>query len=86
MRPFGSGTKRPKSKQEKEHALSLADKEKFWAAQAASLGIRWDKPWDAVLDESDKPIYRWFKGAKLNTAYNVGLWSVVYGLPSYLTP
>ena len=40
----------------------------FWAAAAED--IDWVKTWDQVLDESEKPVYRWFKGAEVNTCYN----------------
>ena len=45
-----------------------ADPEGFWAKEAET--IDWYKKWDKVLDDSEKPIYRWFKGASVNTAYN----------------
>src|SRR4051812_34473416 len=44
------------------------DYEGFWAEQADAL--HWDQKWDTVLDESDKPFYKWFVGGKLNVAYN----------------
>ncbi len=44
------------------------DPEGFWANEAET--IDWYKKWDAVLDSSQAPIYRWFKGAQVNTAYN----------------
>ncbi len=44
------------------------DPKAFWA-NAAEL-IDWDKKWDEVLDESNPPFYRWFKGGVLNTCYN----------------
>ena len=47
---------------------SLADPEGFWGD--AAKAIDWDKPWDRVLDQSNPPFYRWFKGARLNTCYN----------------
>ena len=47
---------------------SLADPEGFWGD--AAKAIDWDKPWDRVLDTSNPPFYRWFKGARLNTCYN----------------
>ncbi|MEJ2529448.1 MAG: propionyl-CoA synthetase [Gammaproteobacteria bacterium] len=53
---------------EKEYARSMEDPEGFWADAAA--GIDWYKPWDKVLDDSNKPFYRWFRGAELNTCYN----------------
>jgi propionyl-CoA synthetase len=50
------------------HARSLADPSGFWGAAAA--GIDWIKTWDIVLDGSNPPYYRWFKGGVLNTCYN----------------
>ena len=47
---------------------SMQDPSAFWA-EAAGL-IDWDRPWDQVLDDSNPPFYRWFKGARLNTCYN----------------
>jgi propionyl-CoA synthetase len=32
--------------------------------------VHWYKKWDKVLDDSNKPFYRWFKGGEINTAYN----------------
>src|SRR5882724_13440267 len=50
------------------HARSLSDPEGFWAEQAAAIdGTR---RWDKVLDASNRPFYRWFAGAELNTCYN----------------
>ena len=40
----------------------------FWAEQAEKFA--WFKEWDQVLDESNKPFYRWFVGGKTNIAYN----------------
>ncbi|MBM3486472.1 MAG: propionyl-CoA synthetase [Alphaproteobacteria bacterium] len=50
------------------YARSLAAPEAFWAD--AARAIEWDRPWDAVLDETRKPFYRWFRGGKLNTCHN----------------
>ncbi len=47
---------------------SLEQPEEFWAEAAAA--IDWDKGWDRVLDDSRKPFYRWFPGARLNTCWN----------------
>ena len=47
---------------------SIEDPEGFWAKAAED--IHWDKKWDKVLDDSDKPVYRWFAGGQLNTCYN----------------
>jgi len=32
--------------------------------------LTWDKYWDEVLDTSDAPCFKWFKGGKLNASYN----------------
>ncbi|NTV53977.1 MAG: propionyl-CoA synthetase, partial [Syntrophaceae bacterium] len=47
---------------------SIKDPNGFWgdAAQA----ITWDKKWDKVLDDSNKPFYRWFTGGEMNTCFN----------------
>src|SRR5690348_4776438 len=50
------------------HRRSLVDREGFWAE--AAQAIDWDKRWDAVLDASRPPFYRWFKGGRLNTCFN----------------
>lgn len=44
------------------------DPTQFWA-EAAEL-IDWEQKWETVLDDSDPPFYRWFKGGILNTCYN----------------
>jgi propionyl-CoA synthetase len=50
------------------YQLSIDDPETFWGN--AAKDIDWDKPWDKVLDDSNIPFYRWFKGGMLNTCYN----------------
>ena len=50
------------------HARSIGDPEAFWGAIAED--VHWYKRWDAVLDDSNKPFYRWFTGAQVNTCYN----------------
>ncbi|PLY15744.1 MAG: propionyl-CoA synthetase [Sedimenticola sp.] len=50
------------------YARSMDDPEGFWGDAAAD--IDWYKPWDKVLDSSNKPFYRWFSGGELNTCYN----------------
>jgi propionyl-CoA synthetase len=50
------------------YARSMEDPEGFWGDAAAD--IDWYKPWDKVLDDSNKPFYRWFAGGELNTCYN----------------
>lgn len=40
----------------------------FWEKMANEL--HWFQKWDKVLDDSNKPFYKWFVGAKTNIAYN----------------
>lgn len=47
---------------------SLTDREGFWASEAKKLG--WFKKWDKVLDDSQKPFYKWFTGGKTNIIHN----------------
>jgi len=44
------------------------DLEGFWAAQAEEF--EWHQKWDKVLDDSEKPFYKWFVGGKTNLVYN----------------
>jgi len=44
------------------------DLEGFWARRADELD--WFKKWDKVLDESQKPFYKWFVGGKTNIVLN----------------
>jgi len=50
------------------YARSMEDPDGFWGEAAGD--ISWSKPWDQVLDASNKPFYRWYQGAELNTCYN----------------
>ncbi|MBN2232651.1 MAG: propionyl-CoA synthetase [Deltaproteobacteria bacterium] len=47
---------------------SIEDPEGFWGEAGAD--IQWSKKWDKVLDDGNKPFYRWFVGGELNTCYN----------------
>ena len=49
-------------------ARSLRDPEGFWGEAAEA--IDWERKWDKVLDDSNKPFYRWFTGGIVNTCYN----------------
>ncbi len=40
----------------------------FWAERAREL--EWFRPWDTVLDDSQKPFYKWFVGGKVNIVHN----------------
>ena len=44
------------------------DLEGYWARRASEL--EWYKKWDKVLDESNKPFYKWFVGGKTNIVLN----------------
>lgn len=48
---------------------ALADPLGFWDSKAKEL-IDWYEPYDQVLDDSDKPFYKWFTGGKINVAHN----------------
>jgi len=50
------------------HEKSIQDPEVFWGPIAEDCF--WYKRWDKVLDDSNKPFYRWFAGATTNTCYN----------------
>ncbi len=57
---------------------SINDPEKFWGSIAKDC--HWYKKWDKVLDNSNKPFYRWFTGGKMNTCYNAVDFHVDNGL------
>src|SRR3989339_836194 len=44
------------------------DLEGYWARRAREL--EWFQPWTKVLDESNKPFYKWFVGGKTNIVLN----------------
>ncbi len=41
---------------------ALDDPQGFWAKEAEEL--EWYRKWDKVLDDSRKPLYKWFAGAQ----------------------
>jgi len=47
---------------------SINDPVGFWGEAAECC--HWYKKWDKVLDDSNKPFYRWFTGGEINTCYN----------------
>ncbi len=49
-------------------AQADADPQAFWAERANELG--WYKKWDKVLNESNKPYFKWFEGGKTNIVHN----------------
>jgi propionyl-CoA synthetase len=50
------------------HKQSISDPAGFWGPIAQDC--HWYKKWDTVLDDSNKPFYRWFAGGETNTCYN----------------
>jgi len=44
------------------------DLQGFWADEASEL--EWFQKWDKVLDDSNKPFFKWFVGAKTNIVHN----------------
>ncbi|MCI1190991.1 acetate--CoA ligase [Calidifontimicrobium sp. SYSU G02091] len=46
-----------------------ADYEGYWAGLAREL-ISWKKPFTQVLDESNRPFFKWFADGTLNASYN----------------
>jgi acetyl-CoA synthetase len=47
---------------------SIEDREGFWGTEARNL--EWFRKWDKVLDDSNKPFYKWFVGGKINIVHN----------------
>jgi len=50
------------------HAKSINNPNEFWGKEAEELF--WYKKWDKVLDDSNPPFYRWFKGGETNLCFN----------------
>ncbi|MBJ7417659.1 MAG: hypothetical protein JHC88_19765, partial [Niveispirillum sp.] len=50
------------------HERSLSDPAGFWAD--AARAIDWDVFPTTILDDSDKPFYRWYRGGQLNICHN----------------
>jgi acetyl-CoA synthetase len=50
------------------HAWSVEHNQEFWTDMANRL--EWYEPWDQVLDDTNKPFYKWFTGAKFNIIHN----------------
>ncbi|AKG38827.1 3-hydroxypropionyl-CoA synthetase [Infirmifilum uzonense] len=47
---------------------ALENPEQFWDEKARAL--EWFKIWEKVLDDSQKPFFRWFVGGLINASYN----------------
>ncbi|MEY4980276.1 MAG: Acetyl-coenzyme synthetase [Pseudomonadota bacterium] len=50
-------------------AEAEADFEGFWGKRALET-LTWHKPFTKVLDESNKPFYKWFEDGELNASFN----------------
>jgi acetyl-CoA synthetase len=55
-------------KLKREREKSLKNPQEFWAEKAKA--IDWFRKWDKVLDDSNKPFYKWFPGGILNISHN----------------
>lgn len=53
---------------QQEYIESIENPSAYWAKAAEAC--HWYKPCDKVLDDSNKPFYKWFKGGITNTCYN----------------
>jgi acetyl-CoA synthetase len=53
---------------DKLYKYSIENREQFWAEEAENL--EWFKKWDKVLDDSEKPFYKWYVGGKINIVHN----------------
>ena len=51
-----------------EWEKSIKNPQEFWAEKAKA--IDWFRTWDKVLDDSNRPFYKWFSGGILNICYN----------------
>jgi acetyl-CoA synthetase len=61
-------SKLDKSEWEAKSNLAQKDMLSFWAERAGEL--EWYKPWTKVLDDSNKPFYKWFVEGKVNIVHN----------------
>ncbi len=53
---------------EEAYRLAEADHLAYW--EKAALELEWHRKWDAVLDDSKAPFFRWFPGARTNIVHN----------------
>ena len=47
---------------------SIQNKEDFWSKAAED--VKWIEKPNQILDASNPPFYKWFKGGKINTCFN----------------
>ncbi|CAK1593667.1 unnamed protein product [Parnassius mnemosyne] len=52
----------------KAYRQSLEDPEGFWAEVGHEL--HWTKPWDRVLDDTNRPFTKWWVGGEMSVCYN----------------
>ena len=50
------------------HEYAVRHPDQFWADHADELG--WYQPWDTVLDDTNKPFFKWFTGGRTNIVHN----------------
>eukprot|EP00931_Biecheleriopsis_adriatica_P047068 TRINITY_DN27106_c0_g1_i1.p1 TRINITY_DN27106_c0_g1~~TRINITY_DN27106_c0_g1_i1.p1 ORF type:complete len:691 (-),score=108.93 TRINITY_DN27106_c0_g1_i1:415-2283(-) len=50
------------------YASAMKEPESFWSS--AALDIDWVEPYSRLLDDDNKPFYRWFSGGKLSVCHN----------------
>jgi propionyl-CoA synthetase len=67
---------------QEEHRKSIETPEAYWAKAAEDCF--WYKPCDTVLDDSNKPFYKWFRGGITNTCYNALDFHIENGLGEQL--
>jgi acetyl-CoA synthetase len=48
---------------------TIENSEAFWE-EMAQRNVSWYQPWTQVLDESNKPFFKWYTGGKTNAYYN----------------
>jgi acetyl-CoA synthetase len=53
---------------EELYRWSCEHSDEFWSDMADRL--EWYEPWEKVLDDSDKPFYKWFTNGKCNIIHN----------------
>lgn len=56
------------SSYEELHQWTLDHGEEFWGDMAREL--EWHEPWTQLLDDSNKPFFKWFIGGKTNIVHN----------------
>jgi acetyl-CoA synthetase len=66
--PTDEGIEYANAKCDELYKFASEDLPGFWAKEAENL--HWFKKWDKVIDDSKKPFYKWFVGARTNIAYN----------------